>query len=65
MIRLLLLICLILFSSCSSYYYICTGDGAYAYHDKIDCRGLNNCKGNIISATEEELSEYRPCKICF
>lgn len=46
--------------------YICTGSGAYAYHFDSECRGLKNCKDEIIYVTISEAIEQdkRACKIC-
>lgn len=46
--------------------YICTGNGAYAYHKNNTCSGLNNCQGNIVSTTLKEAKKERSaCKICY
>ncbi len=34
--------------------YICDSKGATKYHSKEDCRGLNNCKADIISIDKKE-----------
>lgn len=33
------------------YVWICTGRGAFAYHLKSNCRGLNRCKSEIKNIT--------------
>lgn len=48
--------------------WICTSSGAYAYHSKRTCRGLNNCKTDIVLVTKQEAIEKfrrKPCKICY
>lgn len=37
--------------------FVCTGAYAYAYHSRVDCPGLNNCKGQI-----NYTDEYRAVK---
>ena len=48
--------------------WICTGPGAYAYHNNRACSGLNNCKASIKQVTlEEAVKKYgrQPCKKCY
>lgn len=47
--------------------YVCTGDGAYAWHCKKICRGLKSCDGQIVSTTVDQLSgKYKhACEICY
>lgn len=55
-------------STQSSRVWICTGSGAYAYHNNRACSGLNNCKATIIQVTEKEAIEKysrKKCKKCY
>lgn len=47
--------------------YICTGKYAKVYHSKKNCRGLNNCKGEIKYITLDQAKDQgkRACKICY
>ena len=47
--------------------YICTGSGAYAYHNSSSCRGLNNCRGEIkvVSVSKANSMNRKPCDICY
>ena len=47
--------------------YVCTGGYATKYHCTKDCRGLGNCKGEIVSMVENEaVSQGRSkCGICW
>lgn len=55
-------------STQTSKVWICTGSGAYAYHNNRACSGLNNCKATIIQVTEKEAIEKwgrKKCKKCY
>ena len=55
-------------STQTSKVWICTGTGAYAYHNNRACSGLNNCKATIIQVTEKEAIEKwgrKKCKKCY
>ncbi len=45
---------------------ICTGSSATRYHVSARCRGLNSCKGEIITVTIKEAQKLNktPCKVC-
>lgn len=47
--------------------YICDSKGATKYHSKEDCRGLNNCKADIISIDKKEAikKEREECGWCW
>jgi hypothetical protein len=48
--------------------YICVSSSAYAYHQYINCNGLNKCTHTIKFVTENEaINTYgrRKCKICY
>lgn len=47
--------------------YVCNSSTSIAYHNKKDCKGLNNCKHEIVLATIEDAKKAskRPCKICY
>lgn len=47
--------------------YICTGSGAYSYHNNRNCRGLNNCGGSIKQVTVSYAQSIgrKPCRICY
>jgi len=49
------------------YVYICTGGYATKYHARPNCRGLNNCKGEVKKITKAQaLKQGRTaCKICY
>lgn len=48
---------------------ICTGEYAKVYHNKDNCTGLNNCKGEIIKVSQSDaVNKYklqRPCCVCW
>lgn len=51
----------------TTYVYVCTGSYARVYHSSQSCRGLNNCKGDIIKVSlSDAINKYnkRACKIC-
>lgn len=54
-------------SSGNSRVYICTGPYSKAYHKTSDCKGLNNCSGNIKEITKSEaIDEGRhKCGFCY
>ena len=33
--------------------YVCTGNYAYTYHSRNDCRGLNNCQADVQYTDEQ------------
>jgi hypothetical protein len=43
--------------------YICDSENAVAYHYKRDCRGLKQCKHDVLKVTKEEALE-RKLKRC-
>jgi hypothetical protein len=45
---------------------ICTGKYSKAFH-KHECKGLKNCKHEIIKTTLEEAKKkgYKPCGYCY
>ncbi len=47
--------------------YVCTGAYATRYHKTKDCRGLNNCRGQVraISLTQAMKDGRTPCEICY
>ncbi|MCU0435959.1 MAG: hypothetical protein MUC87_21050 [Bacteroidia bacterium] len=47
--------------------YVCLGSGAYAYHNTRNCRGLKQCKANIILVPIEKAQSMprRPCGYCY
>lgn len=47
--------------------YICTGCGAYCYHSKRTCRGLNNCQATIreVPLNVAKSKHRKPCDICY
>lgn len=47
--------------------YVCTGGYATKYHKTSKCRGLGNCKAEIVSVTEESaIRDGRTrCGICY
>lgn len=53
--------------SASSKVYVCTGGYATKYHKTSKCRGLGNCKAEIVSVTEESaIRDGRTrCGICY
>lgn len=47
--------------------YVCLGKYAKVFHSSSDCRGLNNCKSDIVPTTRAYASvvmDRRPCCIC-
>ena len=44
--------------------YICKSEGAYAYHLTDKCRGLSNCKHDIIRVSITEAYKLGKKKIC-
>ena len=51
----------------ATYVYVCTGSYATKYHSRSNCRGLGNCKGQIVKITEEQAQKQGrpPCKLCY
>lgn len=47
--------------------YICTGKSAKKYHKSSRCKGLRNCKGDIvkIERSRAEAMGKTPCRICY
>lgn len=51
----------------TTYVWICTGPGAYAYHSSRSCGGLNNCRDEIVRVTlHDAITDWhrRPCRRC-
>jgi len=51
----------------TTYVYVCTGPYGRVYHSSQSCRGLNNCKGDIVKVSlSDAINKYnrRACKIC-
>jgi len=44
--------------------YICKSEGAYAYHLTNKCRGLSNCKHDIIQDSITEAYKLGKNKLC-
>jgi hypothetical protein len=44
--------------------YLCDSETAYAYHLSKNCRGLNNCKHEIIAVSKETAIGTYGRKIC-
>lgn len=47
--------------------YICTGGYSKKYHSSQSCRGLDNCRGQVIEVSlYDAVNKYdrTPCKIC-
>ena len=51
----------------ATYVYICTGDGAYSYHNNRSCSGLNRCGSEIKQVTLEYARGLKrtPCGKCY
>lgn len=47
--------------------YVCTGKSAKKYHKSSSCKGLRNCKGDIVvmEKNRAEAMGRRPCRICY
>ncbi|MDE5869161.1 MAG: hypothetical protein K2H18_02920 [Muribaculaceae bacterium] len=46
--------------------YICTSEGAKAYHAKENCEGISNCSREIRKVGLEEVRGLRkPCSFCY
>lgn len=47
--------------------YVCTGKSAKKYHKSSRCKGLRNCKGDIvkIERSRAEAMGKTPCRICY
>lgn len=54
-------------SKSESTVYICTGKSAKKYHKSSRCKGLRNCKGDIvkIERSRAEAMGKTPCRICY
>ncbi|MBO4588406.1 MAG: hypothetical protein J5711_05840 [Bacteroidales bacterium] len=54
-------------SSGEVYVYVCTGSSSKRYHNNTQCRGLQNCKGEIRRVTLSQAKEANrtPCKLCY
>lgn len=54
-------------SGSESAVYICTGKTAKKYHKSADCKGLRNCKGDIVKMDKSraEAMGKTPCRICY
>ena len=46
--------------------YVCDGKYATKYHDSANCRGLGNCKGDIVKMTIDQARNNgkTACSIC-
>lgn len=44
--------------------YVCKSEGAYAYHLTKKCRGLGNCKHDIIQVSIAEAYKLGKKKLC-
>ncbi|MDE6410010.1 MAG: hypothetical protein K2K81_07185 [Muribaculaceae bacterium] len=71
--RLLMIIAIMTLASCKgklspddlSEVYVCTSEGAKAYHAKDDCMGIANCSEEIRKVKIEEAKGVRkPCSMC-
>lgn len=47
--------------------YICDSEGATKYHSKNNCRGLNNCKADIVPISKKEAIQLgrEECGWCY
>jgi hypothetical protein len=47
--------------------YICTGKYATKYHATVSCKGLNNCRADVVPVSEKKISKAgrTPCRICW
>ena len=47
--------------------YVCTGKYAKRFHCDEDCKGLQSCRGEIITMSIEEAEDYglTPCGYCY
>jgi len=47
--------------------YICTGKSSKRYHKTDECRGLDNCSGDIKLITIEKAKQMgrTPCRVCY
>lgn len=47
--------------------FICTGLSGDAFHENANCKGLNNCDGELGEVTINDALEIglHPCKLCF
>lgn len=47
--------------------YICTGKYAKVYHSNKNCKGLDNCKGEVklVSLETAKQQGKRACKLCY
>jgi hypothetical protein len=66
---LMFLLILVINNAYSQIVVICTGEYAKVYHNKENCTGLNNCKGEIIKVLQSDaVNKYklqRPCCVCW
>lgn len=55
-----------LHSKVQTYVYVCTGNYSKRYHSSPNCKGLHNCKGDIVKMTLDEATKEgrTPCHIC-
>ena len=65
LLRLLLLLSIISFSTTNAQVFICGGEYSERYHASPDCRGLNNCRSEIYEIDEYEAINIgrTPCQI--
>lgn len=47
--------------------YVCTGKSSKRYHKYSGCKGLNNCRGDVVKVSMSRAKSMRrtPCKICY
>lgn len=47
--------------------YVCTGSYASKYHRVANCRGLGNCKGQIVKMHRDKAAAQgrKACKLCY
>lgn len=46
--------------------YICTGKSSKRYHATPKCKGLDNCRGEIVKVTVQKAKSMgrTPCRLC-
>lgn len=66
--KFLLLFIVVLLSGCAENgVYICTGSYSKRYHAYEDCKGLGNCRGDIINVSKEDAKKrgLTHCRLCY
>lgn len=58
------LLLLFAFAPAQRYVYICDSEYATKYHLVDDCRGLSNCKSDIVQVTLDEARDYYDRSLC-